>query len=57
MDAIDGTVPVLACGVDSVSVLVPGYPDQPQVVTYIAVDSSGNMAQAMYRWVTGPAFH
>ena len=51
MDAVDGSVPVLACGVDTVVVNVPGYPDQPQVVTYLSVDKSGNLAQAMYRWV------
>ena len=51
VDAVDGAVAVLACGVDAVVVDVPGYPDQPQVVTYLAVDKSGNLAQAMYRWV------
>lgn len=54
MDTVDGALPVLACGVDAVVVDVPGYPDSPQVVTYLAVDRSGNMAQAMYRWVTCP---
>lgn len=37
MDAVDGMVPIVACGVGDVRVDTPGLLGQPQVVTYLAV--------------------